>query len=303
MQSNLKTMPPSHPDFFILDVFSQQRYAGNQLAVFTPNRTYSDAEMQELAREMHFSETTFILSSEEREGGFDVRIFTPEEELPFAGHPTLGTAFVLRKHFLHNSTSEVKLNLGVGQIPVRWEKTDRGLLPFMTQIAPTFLDEIDRMNLSDVLHVDVGEFHDSHKAQIISTGMGFCIAPLRDLSSVRSSLLDLKAVAEFNERNDTKGILLFSPVAQESGNHIHARVFIGMQTIPEDPATGSACGCLAAYLSRTKFFGTDLVDVRVEQGYELLRPSILHVRSRAVGDSVEVRVGGNVIQIAEGTLS
>lgn len=294
----LKSTYPGH--FYIVDVFAEKKFAGNQLAVFTPGRTYSSEEMLLIAREMHFSETTFITSSDEKSGGYDVRIFTPEGELPFAGHPTLGTAWAMKNHLLDNQNDEIKLNLGVGQIPVRWETQSGKSIPFMTQKHPMFLDRINRNMLSTVLRLEAAQFDNRFPVQIVSTGISFCIVPIKDVSSVRECSPQMSEVASFNARHKTEGILIFSPNAVEKGHDVHARVFIGWQSIPEDPATGSANGCLAGYFSHHYFFGSDVVAVKVEQGYEIHRPSLLYLRAKRIDTAIEVQVGGNVIPIAEG---
>lgn len=295
-----KSTPPGH--FYILDVFAESKYVGNQLAVFTPSRIYESEEMQLLAREMHFSETTFITSPEQRDGGYDVRIFTPEEELPFAGHPTLGTSFAIRELLLDTKPDEVKLNLGVGQIPVRWESSNHIDLPFMTQATPNFFNEVDVNVISNVLDLDIHLFDTRCSPQIVSTGIPFCIVPFKDLRGVQACTPRTFKISELDSTTPPIGVLIFSTETLYKENQIHARVFTGLPSVPEDPATGSANGCLAAYLIEKKFFGNDKIDVRVEQGFEMQRPSILHLCADYISDRIEVKVGGNVILIAEGVL-
>jgi trans-2,3-dihydro-3-hydroxyanthranilate isomerase len=138
--------------FFLVDVFAETKYAGNQLAVFRNGHGLSDREMQQLARETNFSETTFILSDEPRDGGFDVRIFTPNEEVPFAGHPTLGTAFVIQQQLIRRPVENVTLNLKVGRIPVRFSYVDaKPDVLWMTQKPPKFGPVFDRSRIARVL--------------------------------------------------------------------------------------------------------------------------------------------------------
>ncbi len=144
--------------FYILDVFAEEKYAGNQLAVIRDAGALSDNQMQRIAKEMNYSETTFILSEEERDGGYDIRIFTPENELPFAGHPTLGTAFVIQQEIIKKPVELVNLNLKVGQIPVTFNyKGEQTEILWMKQIEPIFGQTIEPGPISEVLGIDKGD--------------------------------------------------------------------------------------------------------------------------------------------------
>lgn len=297
------TIIPKPPGtFFIVDVFAERTYSGNQLAVFPPTREYSSEEMQLIAREMHFSETTFITSDRTADGGYPTRIFTPDEELPFAGHPMLGTAFVLRNYLLGAPTDEVSIALRDGLIPVRWESIGTESIPFMKQFAPTFGDTIPRRLISEILNVDECDFDDRFPIQNISTGIPWCIVPLRSLMAVQRCTLLKQGFSSIYPDFHSVGIMIFAAQTLDTANDIHARVFTGMQSIPEDPATGSANGCLAAYLSRYAVLGSASVSARVEQGFEIKRESILHLRATPNGDTIDIHVGGKVIGIAEGNL-
>lgn len=288
--------------FYIVDVFAETKYAGNQLAVFTPGRKYSSDEMLLITREMHFSETTFITSDEMSDGCFHVRIFTPEEELPFAGHPTLGTAFVIRELLLHQKVDEIVLKLKVGNIPVRWENLNKRFVPFMTQAPPKFLKQIDPDSITNLLGIDLSDFDLNFHPQIVSTGIPFCIVPLRSIEVVKRCVPQTNLFSSVFSLSESVGILVFSSEAEQGENDLHARVFTGMQSIPEDPATGSANGCLAAYLIHHNYFGKDSIDIRVEQGFEMQRQSILYLRAKKLNDNIQVQVGGNVIPIASAQL-
>src|SRR5512144_2691082 len=149
--------------FYIVDVFAEEKYAGNQLAVFFEAASLSSETMQKLACEKHFSETTFVLSNKEKEGGYDVRIFTPEEELPFAGHPTLGTAYVIMHKVMKKPRDEVKLNLGVGQITVTYDKATGAL--WMKQVEPTFLRTFEPAPIADILGIGAGDIDERFPIQ------------------------------------------------------------------------------------------------------------------------------------------
>jgi trans-2,3-dihydro-3-hydroxyanthranilate isomerase len=286
--------------FYIVDVFAEEKYAGNQLAVFLESASLPVEEMQRLANEMHFSETTFVLSGVERDGGYDVRIFTPDDELPFAGHPTLGTAYVICHEVMEKPRPEVRLNLGVGQIPVTFDE-DTGVL-WMRQKEPMFLRRFDRAPLADMLGIKEAEIDDRFPVEEVSTGIGFVILPLRGLASVRRSYLDLRKYREFFGAGLPEGILVFCPETYKKENDLNVRVFTKFPNVMEDPATGSGNGCLAAYLVKHRYFGAPRIDVRVEQGYEMGRPSLLFLSSEEKDGSIEVRVGGKVIPVAKGQL-
>jgi len=284
--------------YYLVDVFASERYAGNQLAVVTGAFFLPDERMQAIANEMHFSETTFIPTSEKKNGGFDVRIFTPSIEVPFAGHPTLGTAWVI-KHFVEDEGDgdTVTLNLKAGQIPVRFEKHGGEEVLWMKQLSPTFEKTFTIDELASVLQLDGADFDEAFPIQIVSTGLPFIIVPLKTLDAVKrarvnvDSLLKLKVEA---------GVLVFCRETVQKDNSLHVRVFVPLFGTVEDPATGSGNGCLAGYLSRYRYFGVDKVDVRVEQGYEIRRPSLLLLKAEDSG--VQVEVGGQVFLVAEGKL-
>lgn len=289
--------------FYIVDVFAQSKYAGNQLAVVRKAGALSGDEMQTIAKEMNYSETTFILSDEERDGGYDVRIFTPANELPFAGHPTLGTAFVIQREIMRKPVETVTLNLGVGKIPVTFEYEQKGKsLLWMKQVEPTFGSTLDAEALSQVLNLDETQIEHRFPVQEVSTGVPTIVVPLKNIDALKQARIDRDRYFSFVEKTDGKGILIFCPEARNRENDVSVRFFADYYGVPEDPATGSANGCLAGYLVKHRFFGKDQIDVRVEQGYEIGRPSLLLLRAGEKEGSIEVNVGGRVVMVAEGKL-
>jgi trans-2,3-dihydro-3-hydroxyanthranilate isomerase len=286
--------------FYIVDVFAETRYAGNQLAVFRDARGLSDEEMQTIAREMNFSETTFVLSDAEREGGYDVRIFTPGCEVPFAGHPTLGTAYVIRREIIRKDVEQVNLNLKVGQIPVTFGQAPDRDVVWMRQKAPEFGPTIDSAQVAAVLGLDERNIDARFPVREVSTGMWFVVAPLVNLEAVkRARIAPDKGPAFFEDRHG-KGILVFCPETYGKQNNLNVRVFVPFYGIEEDPATGSGNGCLASYLVQHRYFGGSQVDVCVEQGYEIGRPSLLYLRAEERSGAIDVNVGGKVVMIAKG---
>lgn len=287
----------NHP-LYIVDVFSEAKYAGNQLAVVRNASDLSADEMQDIAREMHFSETTFILSDELRNGGYDVRIFSPTSELPFAGHPTLGTAFILREQIIGKPVERVTLNLKVGQIPVTFD----GDILWMKQVAPTFGQTRAPAQVAPVLNLEESDFDARFPIQEVSTGLPFLLVPLKGLDEVRRARVNLGLLQEFIASLEAKMVFLFSAETYAPENQINARMFGDEFGVAEDPATGSANGCFAGYLVKYRYFGSDAIEVRVEQGYEIKRPSILRLRASERGGVIDVNVGGKVFLVARGEL-
>lgn len=285
-----------------VDVFAQGKYTGNQLAVVREASNLSTDEMLAFTHETNFSEATFIESSDTTEGGYDVRIFDPAEEIPFAGHPTLGTAFIIREYLRDDLPEEVVLNLGVGQIPVWVEDHDGDEIYWMRQIEPTFEDEFSPELFADILGLDTADIDDSHPIRLVSTGLPTVVVPLTSLSAVQRAETQLEPY--YNRLIDSYGnlnVLVFSTETSED-NDLHVRVFADCAGVPEDPATGSSNGCLAAYLVEHNYFDTDEIEATVEQGYEMDRPSLLRLRASKSPDGIDVEVGGRVIPVLDGQL-
>ena len=288
--------------FHLVDVFAEDKYAGNQLAVVSNAGLLSSDQMQRIANEMHFSETTFILSDEKRNGGHDVRIFTPAREIPFAGHPTLGTAYVIGRNMIDEPISKVVLNLKVGQIPVVFEKDKEGQeILWMKQIPPTFGKTFDATKISSILNLGVDQIDSRYPIQEVSTGVPFVIVPLKTLDAVKRISINKDKHMELAKETQAE-ILVFCPETYKKENNLNVRVFADLYGIPEDPATGSANGCLAGYLCYHHYFGDKEVNVRVEQGYEIGRPSLLHLKAENRDEEIHVYVGGKVLMVARGEL-
>jgi trans-2,3-dihydro-3-hydroxyanthranilate isomerase len=287
--------------FYIVDVFAESKYSGNQLAVFRDAGKLSTSLMQQIAKEMHFSETTFITSEKERKGGYDVRIFTPDFELPFAGHPTLGTAYIIQTQILTEPTTTVKLNLKLGQIPVTFSfRKGKPNLLWMRQRTPTFGRKFEPRQVSPILGLSPSSVDARFPVMEVSTGVSFVIVPLKTLESVKKVLLDRDASERFLKDTDSIGFLVFSPETYGEENDLNVRVLGPSPSIPEDPATGSGNGCLAAYLVQNRYFGKVRIDIRVEQGYEIGRRSLLLLKAGIKDGNLEVNVGGEVQFIANG---
>lgn len=289
--------------FHIVDVFAPSKYAGNQLAVFHDGATIPDGDKQRLAREMNYSEVTFVESTEPTDGGYDVRIFDPVAELEFAGHPTLGTAHVLREFVRDDRPDRLTLNLEVGQIPVHVERTGGDERYWMRQVSPSFHRTFPHDLFARVLRLDEGDLDENYPVQAVSTGLSTVVVPVRSLDAVRRARIDFGAYyEEFIEQHGEYVLLCFAPETVDDAHDLHVRVFADHAGVPEDPATGSSNGCLAAYLVEHGFFDSESIDVAVEQGYEIGRPSHLFLRAAREAGDVAVGVGGAVESVAEGRL-
>ncbi|MGQ9869856.1 PhzF family phenazine biosynthesis protein [Leptodesmis sp.] len=292
-------MPPL--PFWIVDVFAETKYAGNQLAVFTQASNLSTEQMQQIAKEVNFSETAFILSPELREGGYDIRIFTPAKELPFAGHPTLGTAFVLQQAILQQPVEQVILNLRVGPIPVTL--TYQNQVPevlWMRQNPPEFGSVLSAEAIAPVLSLDPDDIDPRFPIQEVSTGVPFIIVPLKTLAALQRIKVNSEELARVVEPLQAKEIFVFCPETRDRANQFSVRMFAPRLGIAEDPATGSANGCFAGYLMQHAYLGDGPVNVQVEQGYEMGRPSLLRLQAEKQAGAIALSVGGKVIPVARG---
>ena len=283
-------------EFYIVDVFAEEKYAGNQLAVFRGGQQLAAADMQRIAREMHFSETTFIQSETIRDGGFDVRIFTPEAEVPFAGHPTLGTAHILRTAVAPSIGESLTLNLQVGQIPVTFSNQ----VYWMKQIEPVFGQQIDPSRIAPVLGLSADDIVPQFPVEQVSTGLPFIIVPVKNLDALKRARVARDLYFDLIQKTWAKAILIFCDEPHQSQNNISVRMFADFYGVPEDPATGSGNGCLAGYLAHHRFWENAEIDIRAEQGYEIARPSLLYLKAREGEGRIDVSVGGKAITIAKG---
>jgi trans-2,3-dihydro-3-hydroxyanthranilate isomerase len=288
--------------FYILDVFAEAKYAGNQLAVITNGQGLSGEQMQRITREFNFSETTFILSGRQENGGYDVRIFTPGEEVPFAGHPTVGTAWLIRNLLTLDRPVTIRLNLKVGQIPVAFDPdTD---ITWMTPKEPAFGETLPPAVMAGILGLDPKDIDSRFPVQVVSTGLPAVLIPLRTLQAVQSARVRMDLLQDLARTHEAgKTVLVFCPETLSNENQLHVRVFAPLVNVAEDPATGSANSGLAGYLLRHRYFGEGPVDIQVEQGYEIGRPSRLHLKARQKSKGpIEVQVGGKVQLTAKGEL-
>ncbi len=276
-------------EYYLTDVFAEGPYAGNRLATIIDASDLSSEEMQRIALAFNFAETTFICGGNS-EDGFDVRIFTPAAEIPFAGHPTLGTAYLLRQVLKYADADLVELNLAAGKIPVTFGR-DRVL--WMRQNQPIFGEQPKHEVVAEQLGIDMNDINTHYPCQYVSTGLEFLLVPLVSTKALKRVSIDVNDLAP--------AVLLFSEGGYEDAQQMSVRMFAAEFGISEDPATGSANGCLAAYLVEHRYFETSDINIKVGQGYEVQRPSQLYLRaSKDVLGKFDVNVGGRVNLVAKG---
>lgn len=286
--------------FYIVDCFAEEKYQGNELLVVIPDRMISDREQQQIAREINFSETAFILSGKRDNGGYDVRIWTPNVgEVPFAGHPTLGTAFVIHHYIERGQNLErgqskiVKLNLKVGQIPV--VITENGLT--MSQKPPAFGEIISRQEIAEVFGISPALISDEYPVRWVSTGLAAVVILLKDRQTLSQLRMDRAAFEQYVLRHPANycSHLFFTDVGS---NTFAARCL--MEDYLEDPATGSANGDLAGYLLQHNYFDRPDIAYTVIQGEDMGRKSVLHVHACKTEDVWTIEVGGRCHLVASG---
>lgn len=282
------------------DVFSTRPLEGNSLAVFFDARGLTDAELQAIAREMNLSETTFIFpcdAATERERGIRVRIFTVQEELPFAGHPTLGTAFALRGA---TAAKEITLDLNVGKVPVRFEdRAGEASFGEMTQIDPVFGERHDREAIARATGLRLDDLDDSLPIETVSTGLPYTITPLRSLNVIQNLRVDLQRATEYLAQSGGKFFYFVARETVDRSARLHARMLFYNG---EDPATGSAAGCAAAWMVAHGVAAPE-ERVLIEQGLEMRRASRIFVRAGRSGNRVvNVRVGGHAVEVLRGEI-
>lgn len=299
--------------FHIVDVFAREKYAGNQLAVFEDlEQQLSPELMLQMSREINFAESTFIRSIED-DGSFGVRIFTTEYEVPFAGHPTLGTAYILAKHFSKKPIDEIVLKLKKGDIPVQIENSsDLESSRFtMQQVQPEFGAKYTPKTVSIAFDIPLDYFDASMPIQDVDTGLPYLIIFLKDLESISNLKLDSEKVEQFlkqeklfksnNSRGLTTNLFFVTRETVEAQHSYHARMMVLEDgAIWEDAATGSANGCFLAYLLKHINPSQSAI---VEQGFEMGRKSILHLDGILNQNKYTLKVGGQVVPVSEGIWS
>ena len=300
--------------FYQADVFTEDPFGGNPVAVFPDAHGLADHQLQQIAREMNLSETVFVLPPTDQAAVVRLRIFTPTQEIPFAGHPVLGTFYVLAQLGLiaaPDGVTRVMQECNIGLFPVELHAREGQISHVvMTQPKPEFLGPVDDMEdvykIAAALGLPKYAITDMKwPIEVVSTGLPVLIVPVRTLTAVRSIQPNASAIMDICSRFGANGIMVFTTVTVEPSATVHARMFAPSIGILEDPATGSASGALGAYLVQKGVVDVaPTTDIVVEQGYEIERPSQILVRVESDDDIIKtVKVGGQCVMVVEGTLT
>jgi trans-2,3-dihydro-3-hydroxyanthranilate isomerase len=298
--------------FLTADIFTGTRFGGNQLAVLPDARGLSTAQMQAITREFNYSESTFVLPPDDPKHTRRVRIFTPGSELPFAGHPTVGTAHVLAaigEVPLSGDETRIVLEEGVGPVPVTIRARDGK--PVFCQFAVAQLPKVgkplpSRATLAAVLSLTEDDLLDGKwRAEVVSCGLPFSFVPVRDRAVVAKSRIRMDQWEKHLAGTDGENVMIFAMDPEQPGHDVRARMYGPgpAVNVPEDPATGSACAALGGYLAMRSDQRDGTLRWVVEQGYEMGRPSLIEVEADKKGDAITaVRVGGESVLVSEGTI-
>ena len=300
--------------FYQADVFTSQPFGGNPVAVFPDAQGLSDDQLQQIAREMNLSETVFVFPPTDPAAVVRLRIFTPTQEIPFAGHPVVGTFFVLARLgmiSIPDPVTRMVQECNIGLFPIELHAQDgRVSRVVMTQPEPQFLERVegteDLYKVASSLGLPKHVITDTKwPIEVVSTGLPVMIVPVRTLTAVRSIQPNAAAIMDMCGRFGANGMMVFTPVTVETFASVHARMFAPTIGILEDPATGSAGGALGAYLVQNGVVEVGpTTELWIEQGYEMERPSTILVRVESDDDVIQsVKVGGQCVMMIEGRLS
>lgn len=307
------TTPTRSLPFYKADVFAEEPFGGNPVAVIPDATDLTEREFQQVAREMNLSETVFVVPPTDPAAIVKLRIFTPTQEIPFAGHPVIGTFFVLsslQKFPLTQPVTRYVFECNIGLFPVELYVADGrvdGVM--MTQPKPQFLGPAesirDLYEVSRALGLNKTAIAETHlPIEVVSTGLPVAIVPVRTLTAVKSIQADPAGIKEVCDKLGANGIMVFTSVTVEEWADVHTRMFAAPIGIWEDPATGSASGALGAYLVKNGVVDVGpTTEMFMEQGYEIDRPSRITVQVFSDDDAIqEIKVGGQAVMVAEGKL-
>jgi trans-2,3-dihydro-3-hydroxyanthranilate isomerase len=290
-------------EFHVVDVFAERAYAGNPLAVVVGDEGIDEATMQLIAAEANFSETTFVAGAARPDGAWRVRIFTPAREIDFAGHPILGTAAVIRDR-LAPGPGPVRLRLRVGEVPVTFEPDGKGAeLAWFRAPEVSLGRTCDPGRMAHALGLAARDLEARTPVRMAGAGTAAMIVPLRGLAELERAHLDLGAYAPLAREGFPPLVYLFCAEARAAGNDLSARFFFEAHGVREDPATGNGAAFLGAYLLEHGLLGPGPLDLRIEQGHVVRRPSLVRLRARSSPGGCEIEVGGGVIATVRGNLA
>ena len=289
--------------FHIVDVFAEQPYSGNPLAVVLNTEGLPDSEMQAIAAETNYSETAFVASDPDPDGAFRVRLFTPAREIGFAGHPILGAGWVVRRHVLSGERDHVWLRFPIGDVSVTFESgTGGGDVAWFRAPPMSLGTTLPREAIASALGISPDDIASGSPVQQVSAGTSAIIVPLASQRALHQCRLDLAAFAPLAARGLPPLTYLYCAETRNAGNDFCARFFFEAHGVREDPATGNGAAFLGAYLLEHKVLSGAELDLRIEQGFEVHRPSLVRLRARLGEGSREVDVGGRIFPIVRGEL-
>ncbi|WP_257351532.1 PhzF family phenazine biosynthesis protein [Pseudalkalibacillus decolorationis] len=300
-------------NYSLLDVFTKTPFGGNQLAVFQPNKVLPTETMQKIARELNLSESVFIYPADDSNHEKRLRIFTPHVELPMAGHPTIGAAYLLADQGIvetKEGENEWIFEEGVGDVPVTVHKENSEITKVeMQQPTPLFGDQFSNIEaVTELLSLSINELDTSLPIQTVSSGVPFLYIPIRSLSAIQNIHFRADIWEKYFSGNpNTKHIFTFTTETEHQESTVHSRMFAPAMGISEDPATGAASGPLGAYLVENGVVSPNDNDsylIKSEQGLELGRPSYIDISIRKDGNGFKkVKIGGNSVIIGSGQLN
>ncbi len=288
--------------YHLVDVFTDVPFGGNPLAVFPLADGLTDALMQTIAKELNLSETAFVMPPTDKQCDYRVRIFTPDMELPMAGHPTVGTAFVLQRQGVITAPSRVTFQEGVGPVPVELALDGDKVAVTMAQPLPAFGAEYDdRAAIADMLSLTEDDLLPDCPVQAVSTGVPFVYVPVKSLDAIGRASVKVDVWQRLLADGPAPHVYVFTLETVHATSTVHSRMFAPLMGIPEDPATGAASGPLGAYLVR---YGLAKPGTMInEQGIEMDRPSEIQIGIDWDGDAFTgVRVGGRCVYMGHGVL-
>lgn len=280
-----------------LDVFTDKPYSGNQLAVFPNTSNLTTEQMQKLANEINYSETTFIFEPKDSSYDFEIRIFSVQLELPFAGHPTLGTAYAIMNllDIWKNKSNKLRLKTKVGIIPL--EKEGDNL--WMQQNEPQFFNQYpDKKDIADLINLSPVDISDKYPVEEVSTGNKMLIIPIKNLAAIKRANGNMNNIKAFQPKDGPVGPYLFTLETVNPSAKIHTRFFAPHIGVIEDAATGSAAGPLTGYLLKHKIFGESFT-IENEQGIEMNRPSKILLQGEIKENKYIVKVGGKAVYVGK----
>ena len=279
--------------FYIVDVFAERKYTGNQLAVFLEATNLSTEEMQKIAREINFAESTFITEIQPESNNATIRIFTPEHEMQFAGHPIIGTSWVLMNKIMETHPRNFKLSVPIGEIPIQ----QSGETVWLQAAQPQFWDIFSKEDFLSFSNLTLADFDDKFQIQEVTTGSAFVIVPLKNIKALEDLKLDLTKTNEWLLTHCKTAHRALYFYCFDKGELYSRMLCVENNQLVEDAATGSASTCLQAFLLK---YHSQEIKIINHQGDFIHRPSQIYFDGELVGDNFDIKIGGKTQFIAKG---